>query len=367
MSRSSLLSVQRCLLAVFVAGLSGSCTVSSDPLFDDVEPLAPLAGRTGNLPNFSQRPLGSGGRAGSSTGSGEGAPTGITRQGQNGTADGGVAADAGLRADAGDGGAGCGFPGECDDGNPCTLDACTNGACQSLPSPTGTACGSASGGAECSGAEACDGAGRCVATPAPANTPCGRLSNTCAADRCDGAGACVASNLAANSPCGSSNVCGQSTCNASGVCEPHPAANGSACTGGSCTVGACIQGQRVGCPRAVATSVPFETAWNSQGQPDLFNGPNCDSDRTPEFAVQFTAPAAGRYRFDASGSPDSVLVIVNGACGTGAPLECDDDRNEDTRDSRVELTLTANQVVTVYVSEFEAGQSGQGTLRITAL
>jgi hypothetical protein len=145
--------------------------------------------------------------------------------------------------------------------------------------------------------------------------------------------------------------------------------NGSACPGGSCSLGVCVLGQRVGCPLEIVTAVPFETNWNSAGRPDLYRG-SCESAGTPDYAVSFTAPRAGRFRFDASGSPDSVLTLASGACSasTAAQLQpCNDDVANGNRDSRIELTLTLGQVLTVYVSEFEAGESGSGTLRITAL
>jgi hypothetical protein len=144
--------------------------------------------------------------------------------------------------------------------------------------------------------------------------------------------------------------------------------NGSACPGGSCSVGVCVAGQRVGCPLEVIGAVPFETEWNSAGRPDLYQG-SCESERTPDYAVLFTAPSAGRYRIEASGSPDSVVTAVSGACSASnaAQLACYDDVQDGNRNSRVDLTLTLGQVLTVYVSEFNDGDSGSGTLRITAL
>jgi len=197
----------------------------------------------------------------------------------------------------------------------------------------------------------------------------GRLDSACAADTCDGAGSCVAHNLAAGTACGASSGCGQPTCSASGTCERHDAANGSACTGGSCAVGACVQGQRVGCPQSVVTAVPFQGNWSSVGLPNLFTG-SCQSARTPDYAVELVVPATGRYRFEATGSPDSMLTLSRGACaaGNGTEIGCNDDITDGTnRASRLDAMLTAGDTITVYVSEFGDEGTGAGTLKISAL
>jgi hypothetical protein len=179
----------------------------------------------------------------------------------------------------------------------------------------------------------------------------------------------VAHNLAAGMACAASTGCGQPTCNASGTCERHDAPNGSACTGGSCAVGACVQGQRVGCPQSVVTAVPATITWSSTGLPNLFTG-SCQGARTPDYAVEFVVPATGRYRFEASGSPDSVLALSRGACAAGNNTEsaCNDDISDGVnRSSRLDAMLTAGDTITVYVSEFEDGSAGNGTLKISAL
>jgi hypothetical protein len=94
---------------------------------------------------------------------------------------------------------------------------------------------------------------------------------------------------------------------------------------------------------------------------------SCGSANTPDFALVFRAPSAGQYRIDASGTVDSVLVVRAGACSTGNELACNDDVTENNRDSRIQLALTAGQTITIYVSEFDSGRTGAGTLRITLL
>jgi hypothetical protein len=344
-------------------GLFGaSCGVDTDPLFSGSASLAPLAGRAGNVPVFAPPVFGTGGGEGNVIGEGG---LGTAQQRQNEPDAGAIPAGADAGPDAA---VPCQLAADCVDDNACTFDDCVDGSCQHLPTSAGVACGSATEN-PCTLADSCDGAGHCLPNDLPAQTPCGRLDNSCAADTCNGAGACVALDLPAGAACGSSSGCGQPTCGARAVCERHDAANGSACAGGSCTVGACVAGQRVGCPQAVATAVPFQTNWSSVRLPNLVRG-ECANDATPDFAVEFVVPASGSYRIETTGSPDSVLVVARGACNTDndAPNQlCDDDISDNNLGSRIDVMLTAGQTITAYVSAFDEGESGSGTLRISAL
>jgi len=354
--------VGRLVVLSGTAVLAASC-VNDDPLFSDASALTPPAGRPGNLPVYPPPLVGTGGGEGNVIGEGG---LGTAQQRQNERDAGPL--DGGARADSGPGGgASCELATDCSDDNTCTFDDCVEGSCQHTPAGAGLACGSATESA-CTRADSCDGAGRCVPNHAPAQTPCGRTSNSCAGDSCDGAGTCLALDLPTGTACGSSSGCGQPTCGAGAVCEPHDAANGSACPGGSCTLGACVAGQRVGCPQAVVTAVPFQASWSSVGQPNLFLG-ECQSDNTPDFSLEFVVPATGRYRFEATGSPDSVLTLVRGACTPNGTQNatCNDDISDNNLASRIDTALTAAQIITIYVSEFEEESTGSGTLRISAL
>ncbi len=85
--------------------------------------------------------------------------------------------------DAGGGGtdsgvdAGCTSDAACDDGLPCTEDACVAGACVATPLAVGAACGSP---APCVETSACDAAGACI--PTPVSTDDGDI---CTTDTCD--------------------------------------------------------------------------------------------------------------------------------------------------------------------------------------
>lgn len=256
--------------------------------------------------------------------------TGSGAGGRGGAGDGGEAGgpDAGLDGGGFSGDSGVGCDNACDDGNDCTVDICDGAECRNPPAEAGARCGS----------------DRDDACSAP--------------DSCDGQGGCL----------------------------PNDTANGSACSDGSCTLGECIQGQPVGCPALVVTGLPFATGWRTVGGVDLYAG-DCDVDNTPDFALVFTAPAAGTYRIEAAGEvgtddpemggdeaselADSVLTVAAGACaGFAAPiLDCSDDISAGNLDSRIDLSLQQGDTVTIYVNEFGevVPGGGSGTLSVTQL
>jgi hypothetical protein len=247
------------------------------------------------------------------------------RGGSGGSAEGGKAGSEGsldgglISPEAGE----CAVSSDCSDENECTDDICENGECLNVARDLGTACGDAT------------------------------------------EGACSAPN----------------SCDDSGVCLPNDAPNGSPCEDGSCTSGACIPGQPVGCPAVVVTQVPFNTSWNTVGGVDLYDTDGCnDTNGTPDFAVVFTAPFDGVFRFEATGagdddtegSPaDSMLTVAEGACGGQAAtqLGCNDDIQQNNLDSRFDRQLSAGDVVTVYANEIDQvlPGGGSGTLSISAL
>jgi hypothetical protein len=105
---------------------------------------------------------------------------------------------------------GAGAPLACDDGNPCTSDSCDPiGGCQHAALPDGSSCDDAT---VCNGAETCS-AGVCIpGTPLVCDD-----GNPCTDDACDSATGCFAINDDAN-PCDDLNECtGPDSCTA-GVC-----------------------------------------------------------------------------------------------------------------------------------------------------
>jgi len=311
----------------------------------------PDAGSLGGLP-------GSGGSGGSSDGgrAGVGGTAGVGGgPADTGGAAGNMAAGSGGQ-DAG-GTLACSRDADCDDQNACTTESCQQGACVDTGfAALGVACGSATVN-ECTGADQCDGNGQCTPSNTAAGTPCGSTTDECV-----------------------QHACGD------GVCLASDESNGTACTGGSCTTGQCIAGQPVGCPLDVASSVPFNTSWSSVGRPNLFVG-TCEAADVPDYALVFTAPQAGTFRFSAHALVDStpytgadttdpptappdgdaVITVANGSCaGQAAPqLGCNDDLAQGNVDSQLELLLTDHQVITVYLTERTQTGGGTGTLSIT--
>jgi hypothetical protein len=354
-----------------------------------------------------------GGRAGSGGGGGAaGAGGGNAGSAGNESLDGG-SSDAGpdaARADAGP----CSVNADCDDGNACTIDHCDSGVCTVSFESSGTVCSGVID-SQCAEASTCNGAGTCVPHPAPIDTTCGdqsssdcSLPNSCDGagfcrsndvvlgascgdttatdcsfpDVCDGHGVCSPNNVQAGAPCGDQNdtECSRAdSCDGQGLCVVNDRANGTACTGGSCTGGQCISGQPPGCPADLANTVPFNINWSSVGRDDLYHG-NCDAADTPDYALVFTAPGDGTYRFHASGAidstpdvvdpdGDSVMTIVRGSCTglTGTAVSCNDDKNGNTFDSEIDVALTQGQSVTVYLNEMQEPSGGTGTLSIVLL
>jgi hypothetical protein len=121
----------------------------------------------------------------------------------------------------------------CDDGNPCTVDACTAGVgCTTTPVIAGTTC---SDGDMCNGVETCDAAGACRSGTALSCSD----GNPCTIDTCDAATGCHHANAPSGSDCGDGNACnGAETCDASGACVAGAPVT-CAPTGNPCTTNAC--------------------------------------------------------------------------------------------------------------------------------
>jgi hypothetical protein len=406
-------------LGVLGSGLWLALACSEDKtanFFPDLD-----AGSLGGLP-------GSGAKGGSSN---LGGGAGGSAEASGGSSGGGAVAGAGGTEMPAGGDAGVNAPctgdADCSDGNDCTVERCEDGSCASAGfTSSGTSCGSSTDDA-CTRPDTCDGAGVCEpnnnagteGTPCgsttddacthpdtcdadgvcqpnnePLGAPCGsQTADECSnADQCDENGQCTSNDVAAGTSCGDAtesecthhDVCG------AGACLPNDTPNGSACTGGSCTQGQCVAEQPVGCPIDVVNSVPATVHWSSVGASNLYDG-GCEAQGTPDYALVFTAPAAGTYRFLAHGlidstpytgadsvnSPpteppdgDAVITVAKGSCTgpTGQPfdpLPCNDDIAQDNIDAQLDLDLTDQQVITVYLNERTQYGGGTGTLTIT--
>ncbi|MFZ5441285.1 MAG: hypothetical protein ACOZQL_14855, partial [Myxococcota bacterium] len=145
----------------------------------------------------------------------------------------------------GNGGCTAGTPLDCNDSNACSLDGCSPAiGCTHGNAPSGTSCAD---GNACNGAESCNASQVCLAgTPLDCND-----QNPCTLDACDVALGCThAPNSGAS--CADNNVCnGAETCSASGVCMPGA---GLDCSDGNpCTLDSC--NAVTGCQHAVQAGI----------------------------------------------------------------------------------------------------------------
>jgi hypothetical protein len=122
----------------------------------------------------------------------------------------------------------------CDDGNPCSADSCSAASgCVHDHEPAGFVCAP---GATCIAAGTCDGEGTCL----PGGAIACDDGNPCTADACDPTSGCT-HEVTAGVSCSDGKVCnGDETCDAGGACQPGTpllCADGNECTADSCDDG----------------------------------------------------------------------------------------------------------------------------------
>lgn len=114
-------------------------------------------------------------------------------------------------------------------------------------------------------------------------------------------------------------------------------------------------------PTSLGSTVPATASATTDGL-GIASG-SCGGEEAPEAVFEWTAPAAGDYRFSTEGSAfDTVLHIHDGGC-MDAELGCDDDGGTSTQ-SVLTLSLAANQTVSVVVDGY-SDSSGAFELAIT--
>jgi len=97
--------------------------------------------------------------------------------------------------------------------------------------------------------------------------------------------------------------------------------------------------------------VPVSASASTVGAEDVFSA-SCGGFSAPERTYLWTAPMAGEYAFDTSGSAyDTVLYVLQGIC-EGGELACDDDGGPGSTSMAI-LTLAGGQMVTVVVDGAE--------------
>jgi len=188
---------------------------------------------------------------------------------------------------------GCTSNGECDDGNVCTTDTCSNGTCQSFPNNN-----TCNDGDACTTGDVCS-AGACSGTPLNCDD-----GITCTIDQCV-SGACVhdasACECISNSDCSDGNVCTSDLCT-NGSCSHinivTTCDDGNACTSNdTCSAGTCV-GTPIDCDDGNACTT--DTCSNGTCR-NVANTNTCDDG-------------------DACTTDD---VCSAGTC-VGTPLDCDD-------------------------------------------
>ncbi len=214
------------------------------------------------------------------------------------------------------------MPGACDDGNPCTdADACTAGSC-------GGKIKVCDDGDSCT-TDACDGkTGQCAATTKVDGAFCADGSACTTGDTCQ-KGKCVGSAL----DCNDGLSCTFDACNAQVGCQHNVVTDGTACndgddctTGSTCQAGAC-KGKDVCQDKAVFTDTfacGSKGAWAMQPA-----------------AVEQTADAAGTVGWGIDGTPASVAP-KSPAC----TLNFNDGNDFDTKFEKAGATSVESKRVT---------------------
>ena len=185
-----------------------------------------------------------------------------------------------------------GKPTDCDDADGCTKDACADATGQCEHTST-KGCGSCKTDSDCGDANACSDdkcdakSGKCATTP---NTkPCDSDDPCTWGDTCDGKGNCV---TAKNPTCDDGNDCTLDKCDAkTGACAYDSLADGTACSddkactsGDACLAGKCVYANAE-CP---LYSEAFDCPWDNQSKGWLLQGGSGNSpvawqvDKTPK-------------------------------------------------------------------------------------
>lgn len=222
-----------------------------------------------------------------------------------------------------------------DDGNDCTDDVCSNGACTHPDKESGAACGGA-GGNECREDGTCDGAGQCVSEFKPQGTPCGDPSDTDCdrPDTCDGAGQCTDNFISAGVVCGdlTDTECNPADlCDGSGACVVNTVDDGTACTddGIECTSDTCMAGVCEHEPLADGETCPDDgnectDDVCTDGQcthPNKLEGTACGDDLDDDCTDPDTCNASGqclsRHEADGTACTDDGIECTADACVDG--------------------------------------------------
>lgn len=234
-----------------------------------------------------------------------------------------------------------GTPIDCDDNDSCTTDSCSGGLCRNIAKGDGDSCDD---GNDCTLIDRCS-AGKCLGSGARDcndNNPCtidacqnmvGCVytptvcddGNVCTADSCDPAKGCVFA--PAPGSCNDNDLCTLNDQCVGGVCTgtPKNCSDGLPCTLDVCTAGVCSNPPNFGACEDGNLCTEGETCVNAQcigGKPVTCNDlSDCTTDSCD--------PAKGCVYTPVAGSCDDYSVCtVNDKCTSGrcqgTPITCDD-------------------------------------------
>lgn len=240
----------------------------------------------------------------------------------------------------------CQNPGQCDDGNPCTTDACTGGFCANTPLGNGASCDD---GNLCNGVRSCSG-GVCQPPTAPVvcndsdvctfdtcipatgmchtqaiagccndagdcNDADACTTDSCAVDHtcshtaivCDDANACTDDSCVPASGCGHTPVVGCQLCASPATCpDPSP---GDVCGDKACVAGRCAIVQNPFCCNDSSECADIDS------NPCTSNG-TCMANHRCEPTVPLTGTACG--------TTCNPATCQNGTCVPDEPTDCAD-------------------------------------------
>lgn len=170
--------------------------------------------------------------------------------------------------------------------------------------------------------------------------------------------ACANGQFPVNAACNDPDVCTDGSADAQ-VCPAGTGVRRRQCVQGAWQAGPC---EGAVCPAVDVAMIGMQMGTLVAGSSQLAGSCGTSAISTEDTWL-FTAPAAGTYTFDTSGSAFDTVLYLRRTCGDQATqLGCDDDSGEGTA-SRLTFALAAGQVVTVVVDGYN-GRVGDYVLTI---
>ncbi len=227
-------------------------------------------------------------------------------------------------------GTGGGACNNCDDGDPCTKDACGTSGCVHTPiTDTATAC---SDGDQCTTGDHCQ-SGVCTGTAINCDD-----SQPCTKDTCDkSSGTCQHANLANTTACNDGNDCTTNDACNNGKCQGvgKSCDDGNPCTTDTCSANTCSNANNTNACQGGDKCKVNTTCSNGTCQGgtalDCDDGDPCTTDSCDSSTGCVHAPANSGACDD--GDPcTGDGTCSNGTCQAGTPISCDD-HNPCTKDT----------------------------------